>query len=75
MKIIVERLAHKGLSRIKTPLKYKPRVWFNEEMKSRNFIVPGLIVVIMAMVGATLTALSVVREAERGSMEGLVASS
>ncbi|MFH1034459.1 MAG: ABC transporter permease [Pseudomonadota bacterium] len=73
-KIMVERLGQKGLSRIKTPLRYEPRVWFNEEMESRNFIVPGLIVVIMTMVGATLTALSVVREAERGSMEGLMAS-
>jgi ABC-2 type transport system permease protein len=73
-KIMVERLGKKGLSRIKTPLRYEPRVWFNEEMESRNFIVPGLIVVIMTMVGATLTALSVVREAERGSMEGLMAS-
>jgi ABC-2 type transport system permease protein len=73
-KIMVERLERKGLTRIKTPLRYEPRVWFNEEMESRNFIVPGLIVVIMTMVGATLTALSVVREAERGSMEGLMAS-
>ena len=73
-KIMVERLEKKGLNQIKTPLTYEPRVWFNEEMESRNFIVPGLIVVIMTMVGATLTALSVVREAERGSMEGLMAS-
>jgi ABC-2 type transport system permease protein len=43
-------------------------------LESRNFIVPGLVVVIMTMVGALLTSLCVVREAERGSMEGLMAS-
>ncbi|MBI4800702.1 MAG: ABC transporter permease [Desulfarculus sp.] len=73
-KIMLERLEKKGQTTIKTPIRIEPRVWFNEDMESRNFIVPGLIVVIMTMVGSTLTALSVVREAERGSMEGLMAS-
>ncbi len=50
------------------------RFWFNEDLESRNYIVPGLIAVIMTMVGALLTALTVVRELERGSMEGLMAT-
>lgn len=73
-KIMLERLERKGQTTLKPPVRIEPRVWFNEDMESRNFIVPGLIVVIMTMVGSTLTALSVVREAERGSMEGLMAS-
>jgi len=72
--LMTERLHQKGLTRLNTPISPEPRVWYNEELESRNFIVPGLIVVIMTMVGALLTSLSVVRERERGSMEGLIAS-
>lgn len=72
--VLTERMRPKGLIKMKQPLNAEPRVWFNEELESRNFIVPGLVVVIMTMVGALLTALCVVREAERGSMEGLMAS-
>ena len=54
------------------PLVSEPRLWFNEDMESRNFIVPGLIAIIMTIVGALLTALCVIREKERGSMEGLM---
>jgi len=54
------------------PLRAETRVWFNEELESKNFIVPGLIAIIMTMVGALLTALCLVRERERGSLEGLM---
>jgi ABC-2 type transport system permease protein len=72
--VMVERMRPRGLIKMKQPMNPEPRVWYNEEMESRNFIVPGLVVVIMTMVGALLTSLCVVREAERGSMEGLMAS-
>ena len=51
------------------------RFWFNEELESINFVVPGLIVVIMTMVSTILSALSVVREVEQGTMESLFATS
>jgi len=57
---------------LELPLKTDSRVWFNEDLESRNFIVPGLIAIIMTMVGALLTALCIIREKERGSMEGLM---
>ena len=72
--IMIERLQRKGMSQVQTPLKIDGRFWFNEDLESINFIVPGLIVVIMTMVGALLTALTVVREVERGSMESLMAT-
>jgi ABC-2 type transport system permease protein len=50
------------------------RVWYNPEMESRNFIVPGLIAVIMAVIGGLLSSLTVAREWERGTMEQLVAT-
>lgn len=49
-------------------------VWFNEDLKSRNFIVPGLIVVIMTVIAAMLTSLTIAREWERGTMEQLIST-
>jgi ABC-2 type transport system permease protein len=56
------------------PLSVQSRVWFNEDLVSRNFIVPGLIAVILALVGAQLTSLTIAREWERGTMELLVST-
>ena len=50
----------------------RPRIWFNADMVSRNFIFPGLIPVIMMIVAALLTALSMAREWETGTMEPLI---
>ncbi len=50
------------------------RVWYNPELKSRWFIIPGLIAVIMTVISALLTSLTVSREWEQGTMEQLVAT-
>ena len=50
------------------------RVWYNPELKSRNFIIPGLIAVIMAVIAALLTSLTIAREWERGTMEQLIST-
>jgi len=73
-KMLGDRLNRYGLQRLSTRLKPEWRFWFNEDLESINFVVPGLIVVIMTMVGALLTALTIVREVERGSMESLLAT-
>jgi ABC-2 type transport system permease protein len=54
------------------PVSVSRRVWFNEETESRNFMVPGLITLIMTLIGILLTALVVAREWERGTMEALL---
>lgn len=54
------------------PVRIEQRVWFNSELRSRNFLVPGLIAVIMTLIGALLTALVMAREWERGTMEALL---
>lgn len=51
-----------------------PRFWFNEELLSRNFLIPGSIAIIMTLIGTLLTALVVAREWERGTMEALLAT-
>lgn len=50
------------------------RVWFNEDLTSRNFIIPGIVALIMALVGAQLTSLTISREWERGTMELLIST-
>ncbi|MDA8231527.1 MAG: ABC transporter permease [Magnetospirillum sp.] len=50
------------------------RVWFNPELLSRNFLVPGLIAINLTLTGTLLTALVVAREWERGTMEALIAT-
>ena len=52
----------------------RSRVWYNTELRSRNFIIPGLIAVIMAVIVALLTSLTVAREWDRGSMEQLIST-
>jgi len=54
------------------PLNLAVRVWFNPEMESRNFIVPGLIAVILMIIAALLTSLTIAREWEGGTMETLL---
>jgi ABC-2 type transport system permease protein len=56
------------------PLSVESRVWFNEDLESRNFIIPGVVAVVMALVGAQLTSLTIAREWERGTMELLVST-
>jgi len=54
------------------PVVLEPRIWFNPAVRSRNFLVPGLIAVIMTLIGAMLTSMVVAREWERGTMEALM---
>ena len=56
------------------PMAVQSRVWFNEDLESRNFIIPGVVAVIMALVGAQLTSLTISREWERGTMELLIST-
>ena len=55
-------------------LELQPRVWFNTDMESRNYIFPGLIAVVMMVIAALLTSLTFAREWEGGTMEQLIAT-
>lgn len=55
-------------------IKPETRFWFNEELESRNFLIPGSIAIIMTLIGTLLTALVVAREWERGTMEALMST-
>lgn len=60
----------KGLSLVQT----LPRYWWNEQLESRNFLLPGSLAIIMTLIGTLLTALVVAREWERGTMEALMST-
>lgn len=55
-------------------IELRPRVWYNPELESKNFIIPGLIAMIMAVIAALLTSLTVAREWETGTMEQLIST-
>jgi len=57
-----------------TPVEVRARVWFNEELDSSYFIIPGVVALVMTIVGAQLTSLTIAREWERGTMELLVST-
>ena len=61
-------------ARITRPISLEARFWFNPELKSRYFLVPGCIVIVMTLIGTLLTALVVAREWERGTMEAMMAT-
>ncbi len=69
-----EGLRHIGMTDVRYPVNVRSRVWYNPELKSRNFIIPGLIVIIMSIISALITSLTISREWERGSMESLISA-
>jgi ABC-2 type transport system permease protein len=71
--IMTRFAAHLGGARA-SPIDTRMRIWYNETLESRNMIVPGLIAVIMSIIAAMLTALTIAREWERGTMEQLAAT-
>jgi ABC-2 type transport system permease protein len=56
------------------PLQPRVRVWYNPDLKSAHFVVPGIIAVIMILLGTLLTAFAIVEEKERGTMEMIIVS-
>lgn len=72
---VKETLARRGLlAGDLPPVDPRVRVWFNPELDSTSTIVPGLVAMIMMVIAALLTSLTVVRERELGSLEGLIAT-
>jgi ABC-2 type transport system permease protein len=70
VRIVRRRLVGAGAS-LENAVRYEPRIWYNPDLRSTNFLVPGLMGFIMMLTAVLSTALSVVREKERGTMEQL----
>ncbi len=72
--LTVTRLQSQGITPPRPPVDLEPRVWYNADLESRIAIIPGLIAVIMMVIAALLTSLTVAREWETGTMEQLIAT-
>jgi ABC-2 type transport system permease protein len=70
----IEWQQHNGLPPVTPNVTFQPRTWFNEDLESMSNIVPGVVAMVMAVVGAFLTSLTMAREWERGTMEQLIAT-
>lgn len=67
-------LRRQGQARPPAVLAVEARTWFNEDLESKSFIVPGIVAIVMAVIGSFLTSLTIAREWERGSMEQLIST-
>jgi len=72
--IISRRLNRAGVTWTRLPLEVRSRAWYNPDLRSVNFMVPGLLAVILNMLTLMLTAMAIVRERELGTLEQLVAT-
>ena len=70
----LEWLHRQGQFMIQPSLSVDVRTWFNEDLESMANIVPGVVAIVMAVIGAFLTSLTIAREWERGTMEQLIST-
>lgn len=67
-------LQRRGQSAQAAPVNVATRTWYNEDLESSAFIIPGVLALVMSVIGAFLTSLTIAREWERGSMEQLIST-
>ncbi len=70
----VDWLRAHGLTLEPAPVNVQTRTWYNEDLESSVFIIPGVLALVMSVIGAFLTSLTIAREWERGSMEQLIST-
>lgn len=70
----IDWMRSRGQSIQPTPLSIQTRTWYNEDLESSAFIIPGVLALVMSVIGAFLTSLTIAREWERGSMEQLIST-
>jgi ABC-2 type transport system permease protein len=72
--VTLEALERNGFTRPALPIDYRPRIWYNPELTSPKFLVPGLIGFILMISTVISTSLSIVREREKGTIEQIIVS-
>jgi ABC-2 type transport system permease protein len=70
----VSWLRTRGLAMQSAPVSVQTRTWYNEDLESSAFIIPGVLALVMSVIGAFLTSLTIAREWERGTMEQLIST-
>jgi ABC-2 type transport system permease protein len=72
--LTVERFRSRGLPAAAAMLSLEPETWYNPELRTAVFVVPGLIGIILTMTMIMMTAMAIARERERGTLEQLIVS-
>jgi ABC-2 type transport system permease protein len=73
IKVLTEQASRQGrTATVKPPLEVRTRVWYNPDLVSAYFMIPGMIGMILYFITALLTASAIVRERERGTIEQLI---
>jgi ABC-2 type transport system permease protein len=72
--LLLQRFAGAGMGAAVMPLQVEPATWYNPDLRTAVFIVPGLVGVILTMTMVMLTSMALVRERERGTLEQLIVS-
>lgn len=72
-RLLIERMAASGLAPYE-PIRLEPSTWYNPDLRTAIYIVPGLVGVILTMTMVMLTAMAIARERERGTLEQLIVS-
>ncbi len=73
-RVVIEAMEARGGGDFSIPVELRPRIWFNPELKSVRFLIPGLMAFVLMITVVISTAFSVVREIERGSIEQIIVS-
>jgi ABC-2 type transport system permease protein len=74
LKVITAAFSRTGSGGVSVPIDLRPRIWYNPQLESAKFLIPGLIAFILMIVAVVSTALAVVRERELGTMEQIMVS-
>ncbi|HLE77153.1 MAG TPA: ABC transporter permease [bacterium] len=74
LQIVTRRLQRSGVPSVSLPLEMRVRAWYNPDLRNVNFMVPGLLAVVLSLLTLMLTAIAIVRERELGTLEQLVAT-
>ena len=72
--LLLQRLAHTGTGLETLPIELEPSTWYNPELRTAVYVVPGLVGVILTMTMVMLTSMAIARERERGTLEQLIVS-
>ena len=72
--IQLDWLQARGQNAQASPVGVETRTWYNEDLESSAFIIPGVLALVMSVIGSFLTSLTIAREWERGSMEQLIST-
>ena len=72
--LAVQRLRARGLPAAASTLSLEPETWYNPELRTAVFVVPGLVGIILTMTMIMMTAMAIARERERGTLEQLIVS-